>query len=155
MIYIKSILLNACVLISLFAIAYLAHELIDVRLGLLSYASSFSIVLGIVIVAIGLLVRLWATHTFFRNNVSVLSLNAHTNLVQTGPYRFTRNPLYIGIMLIFLGCVVLLGSYGGLGVGVVLWLVIHLWLCFYEEKDLEQIFGEEYRHYKQSVQRWF
>jgi protein-S-isoprenylcysteine O-methyltransferase Ste14 len=75
-------------------------------------------------------------------------------LVLRGPYRYVRNPMMIGVMLILLAEALLLRSWG-----IAIWLAI-FWLLngFYlprvEEKGLEQRFGEDYRQYKANVPRW-
>ena len=75
-------------------------------------------------------------------------------LVLRGPYRFVRNPMMIGVMLILLAEALLLQSWG-----VAIWFAVFLllnliYLPRVEEKGLEQRFGEDYRQYKANVPRW-
>ena len=75
-------------------------------------------------------------------------------LVLHGPYRYVRNPMMIGVMLILLAEALLLQS-----PGIAIWFAVFLLLNgFYlprvEEKGLEQRFGEDYRQYKANVPRW-
>jgi protein-S-isoprenylcysteine O-methyltransferase Ste14 len=60
---------------------------------------------------LGFLVRLWATSHFYAHRMRVISLEPQATLVTSGPYRFSRNPLYLGgNVFIFSGSALLLGS---------------------------------------------
>ena len=74
--------------------------------------------------------------------------------MQTGPYRYTRNPMYLAAALIWLGWVMLFGS---------LYLLVGLFILFagvsvvaipFEERQMEASFGEAYLQYKKAVARW-
>jgi protein-S-isoprenylcysteine O-methyltransferase Ste14 len=76
------------------------------------------------------------------------------NLVIQGPYRYSRNPMMIGVWLVLSGEAIIFGS-----VLLVGWLTIFLSLClllipFWEEPELEKRFEQTYREYKQRVPRW-
>jgi protein-S-isoprenylcysteine O-methyltransferase Ste14 len=77
-----------------------------------------------------------------------------TALVARGPYRVTRNPMYVGVLAILLGLSAAHGS------GALLWYAVLVAACFatfvriYEEPRLEAQFGEPYRTYKATVPRW-
>ncbi len=85
------------------------------------------------------------------------SLNpAHptTALVESGPYRFTRNPMYIGLTLLYTGLVIFFQLPWGLVlVPAVIWLITNL-VIKPEEKYLEARFGKQYMEYKDRVRRW-
>jgi protein-S-isoprenylcysteine O-methyltransferase Ste14 len=100
------------------------------------------------------LVRLWATFHFYVHKMRVISLEAQTTLITSGPFRFSRNPLYLGgNVFIFFGAALLLGSPTAL---VVTALHIPLMDRFIrrEEEQLERRFGDEWRSYKRRVRRW-
>lgn len=75
-------------------------------------------------------------------------------LVTSGIYQFTRNPMYVGLSLIFLGVVLKIANLYGF-VGVILYM---LYLTRFqiapEERTIEKMFGEEYLTYKKQVRRW-
>jgi protein-S-isoprenylcysteine O-methyltransferase Ste14 len=83
-----------------------------------------------------------------------LPIDAPKKLVVRGMYRYTRNPMYSGVILVILGwaSVFALGwlFVYALGVGV----VFHLFVVMYEEPRLKQLFGEEYETYRAGVGRW-
>jgi protein-S-isoprenylcysteine O-methyltransferase Ste14 len=76
-------------------------------------------------------------------------------LVVRGPYRFTRNPIYIAYLGLWLAWVLFYGSIGVLITWLLLCLVAKLILVPKEERDLEAAFGEVYLQYKNRVPRWF
>ncbi len=75
-------------------------------------------------------------------------------LVVRGPYQFTRNPMYLSGMVIWLGWIIFYGSVAVLGGAVVFWGSVALLVVPWEEHKLEARFGEAYLRYKNSVPRW-
>ena len=75
-------------------------------------------------------------------------------LVLGGPYRFTRNPIYLFGMLIWLGWIIFYGSVAVLAGTVIIWGSVALLVVPWEERNLEARFGETYLQYKHSVPRW-
>lgn len=77
-----------------------------------------------------------------------------TALVTGGPYRFTRNPIYLGFFLIYLGFTLLAGTLWGLIASPFLvWTVMHA-VIHAEEIYLDGKFGEEYKEYRSRVRQW-
>ena len=152
-IYIKTISITAATVVVAYLVAIVAVEM-DSFLNLQSYQSLLSVIAGLIILLIGLVFRTWAAHTFYSNKIKIISAKAQHRLLRVGPYKYSRNPLYVGIVLIFLGIIFILGSYIGIILAIINFLIWDLWLKFFEEKNLEQAFGEEYRNYKKSVRRW-
>lgn len=102
----------------------------------------------------GVVLGLWGIHAFHRAGTNVRPDRPVTALVTDGPFRYTRNPLYIGLTTIYLGIVFSTG---------VLWLfvtlipvlaVTHWKIVRREEQFLEAKFGDDYRTYKALVRRW-
>jgi protein-S-isoprenylcysteine O-methyltransferase Ste14 len=76
-------------------------------------------------------------------------------LVVKGPYRFVRNPMYIGAGLAMLGAALFYQSFGLLGYIVMYFLLTHLLVAWYEEPTLRRTFGSDYEAYCASVRRWW
>ena len=75
-------------------------------------------------------------------------------LVITGFYRYVRNPIYGGVLLIFLGHFLWLGYLSLLLYAVLSFFGVHLFIVGYEEPTLKKKFGAAYEEYLQSVPRW-
>jgi protein-S-isoprenylcysteine O-methyltransferase Ste14 len=77
-----------------------------------------------------------------------------TTIVDTGPYRFTRNPIYLGIFLGLVGLAIAFDSLWPLVTLVPFTLVIRYGVVAREEAYLERKFGHAYRRYRSRVRRW-
>jgi protein-S-isoprenylcysteine O-methyltransferase Ste14 len=111
-------------------------------------------VIGVIIMIINLILGLTAVRNMFAAKTSLSPYRPTTALVLSGPYRFSRNPIYIGLTLLYIGLVTYLQLPWGLVLlPIVIWLVT-VWVIVPEEKYLEQKFGSEYLRYKATVRRW-
>lgn len=77
-----------------------------------------------------------------------------TAIVTEGPYRFTRNPIYLSLAVLYAGLEVMANALWSLLLLLAVMLIIHYAVILPEERYLEQKFGEEYRSYKAKVRRW-
>jgi protein-S-isoprenylcysteine O-methyltransferase Ste14 len=77
-----------------------------------------------------------------------------TVLVTTGPYRLSRNPMYVGLLLGLLGVAMLRGTVPFLAVPLVLFLVLRTAFIPYEEARMERLFGDAYLAWKARTRRW-
>jgi len=77
-----------------------------------------------------------------------------TAIVSSGPYRFSRNPMYVAMAAVLAGLGVLLGSWVFAAGLLIFMLVVHFGVVLPEERYLESLHGDTYRRYKQSVRRW-
>jgi protein-S-isoprenylcysteine O-methyltransferase Ste14 len=111
-------------------------------------------VAGIALAAIGVLVAFSALGIFKRRHTTTIPFETPTALVTSGPYRFTRNPMYVGLTLIYIGVA---------GTRLETWplIVLPLLLAYVnfqvipvEERRLRAVFGESYEEYRARVRRW-
>jgi|SRR5579862_4350231 len=118
-------------------------------------AASVSTIAGAVLFAVGAVIAGSGLVLFHQAKTTTVPGKLSGKLVTWGPYRFTRNPMYVGLILAYLGeaglmkqiwPVVLLP----LVVAYLNWTVIPL-----EESKLEEVFSEEYMQYSSRVRRWF
>jgi protein-S-isoprenylcysteine O-methyltransferase Ste14 len=96
----------------------------------------------------------WAIATITRAGSNVPTNRPTTSIVDTGPYRFTRNPIYLGMMLGLVGLAIAFDSLWPLVALVPFALVIRYGVIAREEAYLERTFGEVYRRYRARVRRW-
>jgi protein-S-isoprenylcysteine O-methyltransferase Ste14 len=109
---------------------------------------------GIVLMAIALGLVVWAAALFRRAGTSIRPHLPSTSLVLAGPYRFTRNPMYLGMAGILLGVAVYMGSITPFIVIPAFMALIGERFIVPEEAKLEAAFGRAYRDYKARVRRW-
>ncbi|MCC5794804.1 MAG: isoprenylcysteine carboxylmethyltransferase family protein [Chromatiales bacterium] len=113
-----------------------------------------SIMLALLAFAASLLLTGQAAKTLARHDTTIYPNGESTRLVTAGPFRFTRNPMYLGMTLIVLGVALLLGSLTALlGVPFFMLAVQQLFIIP-EEQRLGGWFGEDYRRYCARVARW-
>ncbi len=77
-----------------------------------------------------------------------------TVLITDGPLKYSRNPSYVSLTLLYLGLGFAFNSGWVLGLSLPVLLIMDLWVVRREERHLEAKFGEEYLHYKSTVRRW-
>ena len=117
-------------------------------------ASVPSVWLGGIVFVLALALLAWAVATMTRAGSNVPTNLPSTTIVEAGPYRFTRNPIYLGM---FLGLVGLAIGFDSLWLLVMLApfaLVIRYGVVAREEAYLERKFGDAYRQYRARVRRW-
>jgi len=104
-----------------------------------------SLSIGGAIAVIGILIRAWASGHIRKNQ----------NLAVSGPYSFTRNPLYLGSFILGLGFTIASGVWWLAFIFMALFLGIYLPVMRVEAKDLKELFGEEYAEYARQVPLFF
>jgi protein-S-isoprenylcysteine O-methyltransferase Ste14 len=104
---------------------------------------------------IGSLVVLWSFWDFtFKGRGTPVPLDPPKELVITGPYRYVRNPIYMGVMLIFLGHFLWFGYWALLIYTMFAFIGVHFFVLLYEEPTLKRRFGAAYEEYLRRVPRW-
>jgi protein-S-isoprenylcysteine O-methyltransferase Ste14 len=109
---------------------------------------------GSAIFATGFLPAIWAIVTFRKAGTRVETNKPTTTVVASGPYRFTRNPIYVGMFLGQIGFAVGFNSLWLLATLVVFYVVICYGVVVREERYLERKFAGKYPDYKSRVRRW-
>ena len=85
---------------------------------------------------------------------NISPLRPTTSVVTTGPFRFSRNPLYVALTLLYLGLTLAFNTWWGIVVLIPLLIIMHYGVVLREERYLEQKFGETYRQYRSQVRRY-
>ncbi len=118
------------------------------------FTSVLSQGVGGVIIVVGLWLLVNAAGLFRRAGTELIPFKNVTALVTGGAYRFTRNPMYLGMLLVLLGCAVTVGAAYALAVPVVFAVVIEVRFIRPEEAMLRELFGAEFDAYCLKVRRW-
>ncbi len=110
---------------------------------------------GWVPIVLGFIIYFWCSLSFlFFGKGAPLLLTPTKNLVVKGLYRFVRNPMYIGALLIVLGEALLFQSKGLFIYALVIFVGTNIRILAFEEPYLADKFGETYERYRKSVRRW-
>lgn len=110
--------------------------------------------LGAIIFLAGLGIMLWAHQLFTKHKTSVRHDQTPIVFVLEGPYRFTRNPMYVGGLIMFLGIAVMAGTWPFLAVPVVMLIILDKVFIPWEERTMTELFKDEYRAYLIRTRRW-
>ena len=110
---------------------------------------------GIVVGFCGLALAASGVISFKKAGTAIRPFESSTFLVTDGLYRYTRNPMYLGMVILLIGVATYLGSLTPYIVIPVFFLIIQQCFIKHEEPFLENIFGQEYLDYKDKVRRWF
>ncbi len=133
-----------CILLALFIDALLNFPILFINL--------FNLFIALPVLSVGFLWEIWANIALYREGKGSpvpTSATETIRLVEIGPYRFSRNPMIFGYILMFIGLGILFNSLSLLVIisPIILGLLI-LYVKFREEVDLELRFGEAYKKYK-------
>jgi protein-S-isoprenylcysteine O-methyltransferase Ste14 len=96
----------------------------------------------------------WSIGRFWASGTSIVPIRPTTALVIEGPYRLTRNPMYLGLLLLYVGVACWFGLLWPLLLAPVLMGVMSEAVIRREERYLTSKFGDEYRRYQTRVRRW-
>ena len=110
--------------------------------------------IGLAMIAGGIVLMVFAGIQFWRKHTSVIPYVPTTAIIQSGPFRISRNPIYVADTLCYVGVAILFNTAWPLLLLPLVLLVIQRGVILREERYLEQKFGDEYNGYKLRVRRW-
>lgn len=111
--------------------------------------------IGLFPLLIGVVLYFWCAGAFtFIGKGTPAPIDAPVFLVRSGPYRWVRNPMYIGVFSVLIGEAILFHSLLLVGYALLVGIVVHLFVVYYEEPSLRRRFGESYERYLHTVPRW-
>lgn len=132
-----------------FALGLIAHALWP-----LSIAGRWLRPTGGALLATSVLLAAWSSITLVRFKTALIPHHVTTRIVSTGPFRLSRNPIYVGMLAAFVGGSLLVKSGWPLLLFPAVALVLHHGVVRREEAYLARKFGDEYRRYTETVRRW-
>jgi protein-S-isoprenylcysteine O-methyltransferase Ste14 len=113
-----------------------------------------ALIAGVILVVIGLAVAFSALGIFRKRSTTTIPFETPTSLVTSGPYRFTRNPMYVGLTLVYLGVAGTRAESWPVIVLPVMLAYVNFIVLPVEERHLQNAFGDAYADYGARVRRW-
>jgi len=126
------------------------HFLLPIK-QFINYPYNF---MGFLFFVIGGILNIWTDQLFKKNKTTVKPLEKPSAFIQTGPFKISRNPMYLGMTILLIGIGFVLGSIISF-VGFILFIIaMEIAFITQEEKSMQEQFGQEYLAYKKKVGRW-
>ena len=138
-----------------YALALVGGWWLDRRIHPLTWnGGAASDALGWLFVGIGAALFAWTIVTFWRHRTTVNPYAGASELCTDGPFRISRNPIYLGDWFLLVGISLLLETWWPLVFAPLIWLMLRYGVIRHEEAHLEAKFGDAYRSYAARVRRW-
>jgi protein-S-isoprenylcysteine O-methyltransferase Ste14 len=134
--------------------AWWLHQALPFVLGPAPELGSWLAAAGVVVLAGGAAVFWWGMATFARARTGIMLQSPASRLVTAGPYRWTRNPMYVGFVAMYVGLALLMNSLWPLALLPAVVISLEIVVITREERYLRSVFGPAYEEYCRRVKRW-
>ena len=134
----------------LFGLGLLLHQIVPITFP----PNMPARVAALICLGCGVLLAIWSNVLFRRAHTSLVPIKPSTALVVRGPYRMTRNPMYLGLLCVYIAAALWFGVVWALILVPLVVLAVQRLAIAKEERYLEQKFGQVYREYRMHVRRW-
>lgn len=139
-----------------YVLTFLAAVFIQKRIPLsgIFFHTPAANITGVILLIIALFFLIKSLRQFFITKNTVVLIKPATSLQTTGIYAISRNPMYVGLAILYLGIACFIGNWWNIILLPLLILIIQVYIIRREEKYLESAFGQEYEKYKTKTRRW-
>ncbi|MBL4789377.1 MAG: isoprenylcysteine carboxylmethyltransferase family protein [Kordiimonadaceae bacterium] len=110
--------------------------------------------IGYLLLFIGIFLPIRSAVIFKQEETNIIPYKSPDKMVSRGPFAFTRNPMYLGMLLVLLGVATLYGTVVGLLFSALYFAVANWWYIPFEEAKMANIFGDAFTDYSRRVRRW-
>jgi protein-S-isoprenylcysteine O-methyltransferase Ste14 len=140
----------------IYAVIFLAAVFIQKKIPIDDhfFKSRMTIVIGILFILLAVYFGTRSMHQFIQSKNTIIPNKPAASLQTTGVYHSTRNPMYLALMMLYLGLSCLIGNWWNIILLPLLLLIIQEYIIKKEEKYLVRKFGQEYIDYRHRVRRW-
>jgi protein-S-isoprenylcysteine O-methyltransferase Ste14 len=112
-------------------------------------------IIGIGLIVFGLVISNYSSSLFSKEKTEILPTSeTNRTLITYGPYNWTRNPMYLGMVAMLFGAAVWVGTLPLYVAVVIYFCVLNFAFVPFEEAKLHRIFGDQYAAYRRTVRRW-
>jgi len=127
---------------------------IDALLRVPFVSSAIALVGGLLFLLSGIVLAASAARLFSKAKTGIVPFSESTKLVVSGAYRFTRNPMYLGMFFCLIGVTLLVNNVLGLLVLLLFFFIIRQKFVLKEEVQMQETFGDDYAQFKARIRRW-
>ncbi len=110
---------------------------------------------GYALILLGVFLPAWGARLFRQHQTNILPYKDPDRIVKTGPFSFSRNPMYLGMLLVLLGVSIVYGTMLSFIFPLAYFSVANSYYIPYEESRMTEVIGDEFLAYKAQVRRWF
>jgi protein-S-isoprenylcysteine O-methyltransferase Ste14 len=118
-------------------------------------AADLSSLLGLILIVSGLSLAAISFRLMSKIKTTFIPDGTPETLISTGPFKISRNPIYLGMFMLLFGVSFLMESISALLIALLFALLINYTWVSHEEKKLAEIFGQDWIEYCSKVRRWF
>lgn len=136
----------------IFFVAFLFQRFIPINRSL--FQNDWIYFLGILFFLVALYLMMRGVGKFIQTGNTLITMKPANSLQQTGVYKYTRNPMYFGMIFLYLGFTCFYGNWWHIILLPVLILIVQEYVIKREERYLEREFGQAYKEYRGRVRRW-
>jgi protein-S-isoprenylcysteine O-methyltransferase Ste14 len=111
--------------------------------------------MGIILFVVGLAIMVWSLVIFQSRRTTTSTLETASLFVTWGPYRFSRNPMYVSLTMVYLGEAGIQNQIWPILFLIVILAYLNSIVIPYEESSMARTFGDSYEQYRGKVRRWF
>jgi protein-S-isoprenylcysteine O-methyltransferase Ste14 len=116
--------------------------------------TAVAVALGSTLAVVAIAVARWGRRTMTAAGTNVRPTRPATTIVTGGPFRYSRNPLYVALTLLYVGLTTAVNTWWGMVLLVPLLATMHFGVVLREERYLDRKFGDSYRAYRSRVRRY-
>ncbi len=127
---------------------------IDSLLQMPFVSSAIALFGGLLFLLSGIVLAASAARLFSKAKTGIVPFSESTKLVVSGAYRFTRNPMYLGMFFCLIGVTLLVNNVLGLLVLLLFFFIIRQKFVLKEEVQMQETFGDDYAQFKARIRRW-
>jgi protein-S-isoprenylcysteine O-methyltransferase Ste14 len=137
--------------LGMFLAAVVAQWLVPLRIF---PTTAVAVTLGLTLAVVAIAVARWGRRTMTAAGTNVRPTRPATTVVTSGPFRYSRNPLYVALTLLYVGLITAVNTWWGVVLLVPLLVTMHFGVVRREERYLDRKFGDSYRAYRARVRRY-
>ena len=137
-----------------FFLSLIISVILHYTLPLINIIEYPSNLIGFLFFVIGTVLNIWTDQLFKKVNTTVKPFEKPSTLILKGPFKISRNPMYLGMAILLIGIGFILGSITSFAGFVLFIITMEIAFIPQEDMNLQEKFGDEYLAYKKRIRRW-